>query len=215
MRSWVDGWVVSRGAADPVAQPWGWSIDVGNFKESGRHVVADGDQATVRKLAENSAAPGRWLKVFLPAATVAHDAPHAAEEVIAPWLVPGWEFDRPGFLMTTRLRHTAVQVPDGYRLRRWLRGGVTHVAVLTPDGALAARGRITPTGPTAVADRIETSPLHRRTGLGSLVMRTLHNAALEQGAQTGVLVGTVEGRALYESLGWTTHAPMASLSYQP
>ncbi|WP_259453135.1 GNAT family N-acetyltransferase [Streptomyces ginkgonis] len=214
VRSWVDGWVVSRGAADPVPRPWGWSIDVGTPAEAGRHVVADGDETAVRALARDFAVPGRWLKVFLPGVTSAHDAPYAAQEVVAPWLVEGWSFDLPGFLMTTALRHSPAPVPDDYRLRVWTRGGVIRAAVLTPRGALAARGQIAPTGPTAVADQIETFPGHRRRGLGSVVMRTLHNTALDHGARTGVLVATVEGRALYEHLGWRTHIPMASIRFR-
>lgn len=53
--------------------------------------------------------------------------------------------------------------------------------VAAPDGSLAARGQITPTGGTAVVDQVETAPEHRRKGLGSLVMRTLQNAAVRQG----------------------------------
>jgi GNAT superfamily N-acetyltransferase len=213
VRSWIDGWVVSRGAADPVPEPWGWTIDVGEFAQSGRHVLPDGDEATVRRLAAERAAPGRWLKVFLPQVSIAPGAPHTAEDVVAPWLVPGWTLGTPGFLMTTELRHTPVDVPDGHRLRTWVQGGVIRAAVTAPDGTLAARGQITPIGATAVADRIATSPLHRRKGLGSVVMGTLQHAALERGARTGVLVGTVDGRALYEALGWQAHAPMVSVTF--
>ncbi|MFE9229703.1 GNAT family N-acetyltransferase [Streptomyces massasporeus] len=53
--------------------------------------------------------------------------------------------------------------------------------VAAPDGSLAARGQIAPTGGTAVADQVETAPGHRRKGLGSVVMRTLQNAAVRQG----------------------------------
>lgn len=101
-------------------------------------------------------------------------------------------------------------VPEGYRLRTWSRGGVVRTMVASADGGWAARGQIAPTGRTAVADQIETSPLHRRKGLGSLVMRTLQAAAFEQGAEIGVLAGTPEGRALYESLGWQVAAGLTS-----
>lgn len=69
------------------------------------------------------------------------------------------------------------------------------------DGSWAARGQIALPGATAVADQIETSPAHRRRGLGRFVMRTLAHVAAEQGAETGILGATPEGRALYESLG--------------
>nr|WP_308429779.1 GNAT family N-acetyltransferase [Streptomyces ruber] len=70
-----------------------------------------------------------------------------------------------------------------------------------------------PTGRTAVADQVETSAAHRRRGLGTLVMRTLGRAAFEQGARTGVLAGTPDGRAPYESPGRRVEAPLASAKF--
>lgn len=217
VKSWIDGWVVSRGAAEPDEEPWGWTVAVGNFKETARHLIPDGDEAVIRKLAVDSAVAGRWLKVFLPQVTLDLAQPDAAEELIMPWLggaESGWSVDLPGFLMTLDLeRSAAVAVPEGYRMRVWHRGGVVRVMVTTADGSLAARGQIAATGATAVADQIETSPLHRRKGLGSLVMRVLQNAALDAGASTGILVGTLEGRLMYEAVGWRTHAAMASVQF--
>lgn len=46
-------------------------------------------------------------------------------------------------------------------------------------------------------------------------MRTLQHAAHQAGAETGVLVASSAGRALYTTLGWTTRAPMASLCFAP
>ncbi|MFE2145320.1 GNAT family N-acetyltransferase [Streptomyces sp. NPDC059456] len=201
VRSWVEGWVVSRGAAPPVAEPWGFTVDVGLSGHVTRHVLADADEALVRKLTETATAPGTWLKVFLPPRTV------------APWVAPGWSFDDEGFLMSAPLRAAAAGAPEGYRVRTWTRGGVTRVLVATRDGALAARGQVAVPGPggTAVFDQVETSAAHRRKGLGSLVMRTLGNAAAASGSPAAVLAATTEGRALYESLGWRTHGPLTSL----
>ncbi|MCX4819341.1 GNAT family N-acetyltransferase [Streptomyces sp. NBC_01142] len=203
VRAWVHGWAASRGAADPVAEPWGFTIDVGQVTHATRHVLTADDEATVRKIAGAVAAPTVWLKVF------------ADPESVLSWAGPGWRVDEPGWLMTTGLHRTASTVPDGYRLRTWTRGGVTRVLVAAADGSFAARGQIAATGATAVVDQVETSSAHRRKGLGSLVMRTLHNSAVEQGATTGVLGATPDGRALYEALGWRTRAPLVSLFYDP
>ncbi|MFF1380071.1 GNAT family N-acetyltransferase [Streptomyces sp. NPDC058308] len=200
VRSWVEGWVVSRGAAPPVVEPWGFTVDVGLSGHVTRHVLTDADESLVRKLTETVTAPGTWLKVFLPPQTV------------APWVAPGWRFDDDGFLMTAPLRPTAAEAPDGYQVRTWTRGGVTRVLVLTRDGAFAARGQVAVPGPghTAVFDQIETSVAHRRKGLGSLVMRALTNA-VAAGSSAAVLGASAEGRALYEFLGWRTHGPLTSL----
>ncbi len=208
MRAWVDGWVVSRGAAPPMVEPWGCTIDVGTPTHVTRHVFGATrggvEEATVRKVAQAVTGPGVWLKIF------------EEPERVAPWLGEGWWIDpEPGCLMSVHLtaREAAPPLPDGYRLRSWSRGGVTRALIAAPDGSWAARGQIAPTGATAVVDQIETSPNHRRRGLGTLVMHTLTRAALEQGAETGVLGGTPEGRALYESLGWTVTAPLTSARF--
>ncbi|MGW6520371.1 GNAT family N-acetyltransferase [Streptomyces sp. NPDC054962] len=208
VQAWVDGWVVSRGAAPPVAEPWGWIVDVGTgIQHVSRHVFGATDSAVsepaVRKVAGAVTGAGVWLKVF------------ADPAVVGPWLGPGWWIDpEPGFLMTATLPDAAPgSAPDGYRTRTWSRGGVTRTMIAAPDGSLAARGQIAPTGGTAVVDQIETSPGHRRRGLGALVMRTLHHAALAQGARTGVLGATPQGRALYESLGWRVESSLTSAKF--
>ncbi|MFD6170599.1 GNAT family N-acetyltransferase [Streptomyces coeruleorubidus] len=209
VQAWVDGWVVSRGAAPPVPEPWGCTIDVGMYGHVTRHVFGatgdDLDEATVRKVAGAVTGAGVWLKAFRD------------PSVVAGWLDDTWWIDpEPGYLMTVPLTQGDLpDVPDGYRLRSWSRGGVTRVMVAAPDGSLAARGQITPTGSTAVADQIETAPEHRRKGLGSLVMRTLQVTAVRQGARTGVLAGTPAGRGLYEALGWEVVAVLTSAKHGP
>ncbi|MEV7774717.1 GNAT family N-acetyltransferase [Kitasatospora sp. NPDC086791] len=204
VRRWISGWVVSRGAAEPVDQPWGWTIDVGApAGEVGRHVLPEPTEAEVRKIAEDTTAPATWLKLFAEDATV------------RPWLGPRWRPDVPGFLMSVPLAPDRPVAPAGFTVTTWERGGVLRVLVRDGAGQLAARGQAGLAGPVAVPDQITTAPAFRRRGLGALVMRTLQSAAYERGARTGVLVGTPEGRALYTALGWTTHAPMASLVLEP
>ncbi|MFH8382524.1 GNAT family N-acetyltransferase [Kitasatospora sp. NPDC018058] len=200
VRMWISGWTVSRGSADPVERPWGWSIDVGApAGEVGRHVLPEPTEAEVRKLAETITAPTTWLKLF------------AEDDTVRPWLGPQWRLNQPGFLMTVPLSAERPELPTGYTVTTWTRGGILRALVRTEDGHLAARGQAGLAGPVAVPDQIVTAPEQRRRGLGSVVMRTLQSAAYETGARTGVLVGTAAGQALYTSLGWTTHAPMASL----
>ncbi|AUG78667.1 hypothetical protein CFP65_3893 [Kitasatospora sp. MMS16-BH015] len=203
VRAWIDGWVVSRGAADPVTRPWGWTVDVGQRAQVSRHVLPTPEEAEVRRIAAATRAPGTWLKLFAP------------DETVRPWLGAGWRFDQPGYLMTVPLASEQPAVPSGYQLTDWTRGGVTRVLVRTAAGEFAARGQVAPTGRSAVFDQIETHPAHRRRGLGALVMRTLQHTAHTAGAETGILVGTPDGRALYTTLGWTTRSAMASLWYDP
>ncbi|WP_406096691.1 hypothetical protein [Kitasatospora purpeofusca] len=46
-------------------------------------------------------------------------------------------------------------------------------------------------------------------------MRALEDAGHRNGAGTGFLVATPEGKALYSTLGWTLRATMASLCFAP
>ncbi|MGW2557929.1 GNAT family N-acetyltransferase [Streptomyces sp. NPDC001514] len=187
-----------------MAEPWGFTIDVGLPRHTTRHVLTDGGAATVREVAAAARTPGRWLKVF------------EDPETVLDRLGPDWTPDEPGFLMTVELRPEEAVVPAGHRLRTWTHGAVTKVLVTTDDGTFAARGQIARGGAgPAVVDQIETAPEHRRKGLGSLVMRTLQNAAVEEGATAGVLGGTPDGRALYEALGWRVVAPLVSVYYDP
>ncbi|MBO1336156.1 GNAT family N-acetyltransferase [Streptomyces sp. VRA16 Mangrove soil] len=207
VREWVDGWVVSRGAAPPVAEPWGYTIRGGLMQSPGRHVLgAAGDavrEDDVRKVAESTRGLDLHLKVFADPARV------------VPWLGAGWEpYGSGDYLMATELRPAPVpDTPDGHVTHLWSRGGVTRILVTDADGTFAARGQVAPVGASAVVDQIETSPAHRRKGLGSLVMHTLHAAALAQGAVRAVLACTPEGRLLYESVGWKIVAPLTNAKY--
>lgn len=149
---------VTRGGS-PVAEPWGWTVDVGTgIQHVSRHVFGATDSAVsepaVRTVAGAVTGAGVWLKVF------------ADPGVVGPWLEPGWWIDpEPGFLMTAALPDVAPgSAPDGYRTRSWSRGGVTRTMIVAPDGSLAARGQIAPTGGTAVVDQIETSPATAAAG---------------------------------------------------
>ncbi len=205
VRAWVEGWVISRLASPPERTAYGFVLDVGaQPRQVTRHVLPAADEALVRELTGTVTAPGTWIKTFVP------------EEVIGPWMAPGWAFDDPGFLMSTSLEPVAAPVPDGFHLRTWTRGGLTRALVVTDDGTFAARGQVAvPTGAgTAVVDQIETATDQRRRGLGRLVMSTLANEAFAAGARSAVLGATIEGRALYEALGWRTDAPLTGLIYK-
>jgi GNAT superfamily N-acetyltransferase len=66
-------------------------------------------------------------------------------------------------------------------------------------------------GSDAVFDRVETSPAHRRRGLGHHVMGALTGWAVDQGATEGLLAASADGAGLYTSLGWDASLAMWSL----
>ncbi|MGW4705864.1 GNAT family N-acetyltransferase [Streptomyces sp. NPDC004285] len=199
--AWVAGWTVSRGTPSAVAEPWGYRIDVGLPRHVVRHVLPSPDAASVGALCARLTAPYSWLKVM------------AGPEEAASWITEGWTVpDDPGFMMVKPLDPGARPAPpEGYARTVEVEDGVVRVRILAPDGTLAARGQIAPTGSTAVADQIETDPAHRRRGLGANVMRTLEAAAAQAGAVTGVLAATTDGLALYESLDWRYRGPITGI----
>ncbi|SMG48209.1 GNAT family N-acetyltransferase [Agreia pratensis] len=89
-------------------------------------------------------------------------------------------------------------------------GQVAH-ARIEVDGELAARGQAALSAADVVFDRIETVPEFRRRGLGRLVMTGLTAWAADNNAATGLLMASVSGRKLYDSLGWSEVAPIVTL----
>jgi GNAT superfamily N-acetyltransferase len=150
-----------------------------------RYVTPSVDQALVDELQ----APGTWVKTC-------SDLP----ELDARWTVEPTEY-----LMAVELTPTGRQAP--YAVSTTSSGPLIRVGVEI-DGLVAARGQVAVWHEYAVVDQVVTEPAYRRRGLGSLVMRALSDAAVEQGARTGVLVATDAGRALYSRLGWELVSPV-------
>jgi GNAT superfamily N-acetyltransferase len=201
-RMWVAGWAVSRSTPAPVATKWGLRVDVGAPNQLLRHVLLDPDETGVRELVAGVAEPDTWIKT------------HVEPAELAPWLPTGWTEDIPGWIMAVDVSPVAVRVPDGYSVSMSTENGVTRVRVRAADGSEAARGQLGHAGGHGTVDQIATEPAHRRRGLGGVVMGTLANAAYEAGESVSVLGATVEGRALYEALGWKVHAPLAGFVFR-
>jgi GNAT superfamily N-acetyltransferase len=201
--AWVRGWVVSRGTEPPRRTPWGLRVDVGMPRQAARYVMLEAREPIVRDLVGRARTPALWIKTFERA------------ELVEPWLSPDWTRDGQHWLMAVDLVHAPVAAtPEGYLLETERTGDVLRAVVRAADGSVAARAQAGLAGGFATVDRVATEPAHQRRGLGSIVMRALTNASLEAGAQTGILGATVEGRALYETLGWKSHAPVTGFIYR-
>lgn len=159
----------------------------------------------VRAAAASVTVPHTWLKVPMD------------PDAVGAWLPAGWVVDKAeaGHLMAADLTATGPVAPEGYTMSMETRGGVVYAHVHAAAGELAAQGQMAVLGRATVVDRVVTHEAHRRRGLGSLVMRALADRAVAEGATLGVLGATDEGRALYETLGWKTHAPLAACIYRP
>ncbi|MGW2027014.1 GNAT family N-acetyltransferase [Streptomyces decoyicus] len=206
VRTWALGWALSRSRPRPVEHPWGLYIEVDTPGQVGRHVLSDADEASVRDAAGSVTVPHTWLKVPMP------------PEEAGQWLPPGWVADKEesGHLMAVDLRAaTAPVAPKGYTATEEKHDGVVQVRVYDASGECAAKGQMAVLGRAVVVDRVTTEEAHRRRGLGNFVMHTLIDQAVDGGADLGVLGATDDGRALYETMGWKVHAPLAACIYRP
>ncbi|GAB2578496.1 hypothetical protein Aab01nite_09480 [Paractinoplanes abujensis] len=111
-------------------------------------------------------------------------------------------------LMTINLhKHPTAEPPEPYQVETWLSDDVIKVEVLHGN-EVGAQGTVGLADADAVADRIETQPEHRRRGLASAVMSGLAGAAVDEGADHGLLIASEQGQHLYTALGWR---PVASI----
>lgn len=192
--AWVAGWAKSRDVAAPRPFHGGHHVEVGLARQRSRYVFPSIDEALLQRLATGITEPWIFLKVFSPHPSLERDWPKA------------WVVQPPGFMMTAHFsKPDEGALAAGYRLT--VEGDEVIVASAY-DGAgfLAASGRAALASDHAVFDQIETHENHRRRGLGRSVMDALSVAASQRGVQRGVLVATPDGRALYTTLGWRSHA---------
>jgi len=192
---WVEGWALSRGAArhrDGDA----WRVDVAAATRAVERIAARPNPDELTRLVDETTAPDVWLSVIGPLDDVARatlarlDAVTHAER-----------------MMTSQV--SVRPLPAGVIGDGDGDGRVVHVRVEV-DGVVAARGQAAVVGDHVVFDRIATEPAFRRRGLGSRVMAGLEHGAAARGATTGLLFASVDGRRLYESLGWREVAELGT-----
>lgn len=199
---WVQGWSMSRRTMAPIEIPGGFYINVGTATESGRFVLSVPDDARrVQELAAQVSTTDFWIKL-----------PGIGSE-LTPLLGRGWKLGQELSLMSRSLEYSPpTTMPAGYSLEMIDEGNALEARVVTIDGVLAARGRIG-LSHVAVPDQIVTQVGHQRRGLGSIVMRTLSNAALGMKRTDAILLASEQGRALYETLGWQVITPFAEAQF--
>ncbi|MEU6857436.1 GNAT family N-acetyltransferase [Glycomyces sp. NPDC046736] len=189
--AWGRGRAVSRATAQPVPVEGGYEVAVGPPSAEIRRVFHTYTPELLAETAAAFAAPGHQIMIAGPTELLRASVPST------------WTMDEGGHLMTTGFAPTAYAVPDGYRLVVETEGDLTVARAFHFNGDLAASARLGRAGEFGVFDKVVTAPAHQRRGLGSTLMRALTTNAAAQGMSWGLLVGTDEGRALYEHLGWT------------
>ncbi|PPH83323.1 GNAT family N-acetyltransferase [Rathayibacter sp. AY1D9] len=177
---WVEGWCRARGV-QRVREDGVWLVDVGAESRTRERILVDPSPSALQAGAERVAGPQEWLTVI----------GLGDESLMAALLGPGRTAE--GALLAGAVLEAA--------------DGVASVRLLV-DGVVAAQGTAAVHGTVAVLDRIETDARFRRRGLGRRVVDALTAWARSEGARSGLLVASTDGRALYLTLGWEVVAPV-------
>jgi GNAT superfamily N-acetyltransferase len=202
LERWLIGWSRSRGLPLPVQDGGGLRVDVGWPDQLRRHVFIDAG-AALQACADRIDAPFIFVK-----AAVDSDQLRSA-------LPAHWAIEAPRYLMRCAGPMPASAIlPAGYAIAASIEHGTDVLHIEDVSGATAATGRITIGHGTAVFDRIETSEVHRRKGLASVIMLALDRLAIAAGATERLLVATAAGATLYEHLGWQHLAPFSTAVLQ-
>ena len=196
---WAFGYAVTRNYPAPGAVPTGLWLDVGKPDQRGRFVLPRFDPAVLPELARSIEERDIYI-----------EAP-ASREIVVPLLPDNWTIRERAYLMTTTLEGSAPALPPGYRAATSEDGAAIRVEIRNRDGELAASGTTGLVDGHTVFDQILTQPEHRRLGLGTAVMAALTQRSLERGARHGTLIDSPDGRALYQTLGWTQWSEVTSV----
>lgn len=189
--AWGRGRAISRSTPPPVAVPGGFRAHVDASSGRVRHVLHTHTADVIERITAEQTAAGSQLRLAGPTSAL-HDA-----------IPPDWTMDAAGHLMTAPFTPHRSGVPEGYRITVTTEGELTVAVAWETNGSPAASARLGRSGAFGVFDQVQTSPAHRRRGLGTALMDALSHRAVDLGMTTGLLVGSDEGRMLYEALGWT------------
>ena len=201
LERWLCGWSAARGLPLPRRAGGGLVVDVGWPDQLRRHVFVDAGDALVA-CAQAIDEPLVFIKAAVDPA------------VLRAALPSRWRIESPRWLMACDVPMPLAAVA-GYRIVEHVEHGATVVRFVDGDGAVAASGMLAMNGATAIFDRIETAPAHRRRGLGRALMGELDARARKRGARERLLVATAAGCALYLRLGWRVLAPYATAVLAP
>lgn len=205
IEKWLKGWSLSRKLPLPVPYRSGFTVDVNAPMQKKRYLFSESNDDFLQ-LAESIDEPWVFLKVS------------SAFETFKDKIPPKWEVQGDQYMMSCFHPMTVVQysLPGDYRIEYDHYNSTHVIRIITKDrGEQAAIGRVAIVDDLAVYDQIITEQDHRRMGLASFLMKELEKIALSKGAPNNFLVATVEGRSLYESLGWEIYSAYTSIMIPP
>ncbi len=201
VQTWIRAWAHARSAA--VTDVDGWPlVHLGSVTRENELICHEpGTRVCARLLAHVAGDPRAMLTVLGRDLT-------AYDQLDLPADVTVTRHDE--VLMTTDLVPLA-PVPIGSDFATgWDQNDNSVTFWIEQGGRIAAEGSMGMLDAHATFDGIETTPRFRRRGLGRHVMATLSDHALAAGARHGILAASLDGRRLYESIGWIAALQMRS-----
>jgi GNAT superfamily N-acetyltransferase len=199
--AWTHGWAAMRGfrGLRPTAKS-AIAVPVGRAGRMIEYVVTtpgvDTDWLRMELLADGASPEEDW--VTLPLAEAQSAGPP-----------PGFATARDEVEWFMRFDPNSTAIGEQPEI-----GGCTFITTELPSGMVKATCIATETGETAgeasllviggygVVDTVEVAERHRRKGLASRLMNSLHTVARERKTREMFLMATAAGRGLYASLDW-------------
>jgi GNAT superfamily N-acetyltransferase len=207
--AWTQRWAAMRGfrGLRPTAKS-AIAVPVGRAGRMMEYMVTtpglDTDWLRMELLAEGASPDDDWVTLPLAEAQSAEPPPGfaaARDEIewfmrFAPDQDPDQNPDLPP--------DGAGSDPGGYTfaVNGLPSGMVKATCVSAENGETAGEASLLVVGRIGVVDTVEVAERHRRRGLASRLMLSLHTVAREQKAREMFLMATAAGRGLYTSLGW-------------
>ncbi|MEV6598618.1 GNAT family N-acetyltransferase [Actinoplanes sp. NPDC051346] len=199
---WQRGWSVARALRAAEDVDGGLRSHCGQPGREVEYVALDADQdpTSLTRLAER--VTGEHAVTWL---TVPTTDPATAASTLA---VAGLTVLKDSELLMTidLFGHPETTPANAYRVVTQVdsRHGASVITATArhESGEVGARGTMGLAGTDAIADRIETLPVHRRKGLASAIMSALARSAINEGADRGILIASEAGQRLYTALGW-------------
>jgi GNAT superfamily N-acetyltransferase len=198
VKTWVDGWALSRGTPAPEVLPIGFFVRVGLPQQRARYVLPEFDPNTLADLTASIEKPWTFIKIC------------ADPRLVTDVLPKEWTVQTPRYMMTAILTDLPSDYTGGFVRSVSYERSVIKAEFRDDEGDVVASGRAAMVGSLCVFDQIQTDERYRRRGLGRATMNTLCEAAVEKGCSTGVLVATGDGHALYSAIGWDVHSLVTS-----
>lgn len=198
VKTWIDGWALSRGTPAPEVLPIGFFVRVGSPQQRARYVLPKFDSNTLADLTSNIEEPWTFIKIC------------ADPRLVTDVLPKAWTVQTPRYMMTAMLTDFPTDYTGAFDRSVSYERSVIKAEFRGDEGDVVASGRAAVVGSLCVFDQIQTDERYRRRGLGRATMKTLCEAALENGCSRGVLVATDDGHALYSEIGWNVHSLVTS-----